>query len=115
MLRVRIPPQLLQPGANLDLMIENAAVFLGAGRKYKNVNVEDTGTEIIVRNRLDGAEFERYSIVEVAKAGMAYDVTGDGPNGLLRLVVQQGCGCSGMKYYEHDESYTGTLSSPRRR
>jgi len=96
-------------------MIENVAIFLGAGRKYKNVNVEETESSIIVRNRLDGTEFERYSVVEVAKAGMAYDVTGDGPGGLLRLVVQQGCGCSGMKHYVHDDTYTGTLAAPRRR
>ena len=91
-------------------MIENAAVFLQNQRRFKGVNVEVTDDEVIVRNRVNGAEVVRYSVVEVAKDGMAWDIE-DGlaqePGQRLRLVVQQGCGCSGMKPYKNDDSYTG--------
>lgn len=95
-------------------MIENAAVFVGGQRKYKNVNVDVEPEWVIVKNRVNGAEIIRYSVVEVAKAGMAWDINLD----LLtpvRLVVQQGCGCSGQFPYNEDESYSGAIPDLRRR
>lgn len=88
-------------------MIENAAIFLGRTRIYRGVNVEDAGTEIALFNRIGNEEIARYSVVEVGKAGMAWDVLVDGET--KRLVAQQGCGCSGMKKYENDAEYTGTF------
>lgn len=91
-------------------MITNAAVFINNQRKFKGVDVEYTDTEIIVKNRVNGSEIRRYSVVEVGKVGMAWDVVDDSsqePGSLLRLVAQQGCGCSGMKPYQNDPEYSG--------
>jgi hypothetical protein len=89
-------------------MIENAAVFIGPNRRFRNVNVEVTDGFVIIRNRANGSEMDRYSVVEVAKAGMAWDVTDHATgDSLSRMVVQQGCGCSGMKPYQNDEGYAG--------
>lgn len=91
-------------------MIENAAVFVQNQRKFKGVNVEFDAESVIIKNRVNGAEISRYSVVEVAKEGMAWDVadpTAQEPDQLLRLVAQQGCGCSGMKPYKNDDTYTG--------
>lgn len=88
-------------------MIENAAVFVSGRRKFKGVNVEETPEAIIIRNR-DGVEVTRYSVVDVGKAGMAWDVMEDAV--LTRLVAQTGCGCSGMKPYLNDEGYSGPFT-----
>lgn len=97
-------------------MIENSAVFVGGQRKYKNVNVEVTDDEVIVRNRMNGDEIARYSVVEVAKTDMAWDISQPSQESDVRtrLVVQQGCGCSGMFPYDEDTGYSGVLT-PRRR
>lgn len=97
-------------------MIENAAVFVGSQRKYKNVNVDVEPEWVILKNRANGAEITRYSVVEVAKAGMAWDIPyGDDDSYRVRLVVQQGCGCSGMFPYDTDPEYSGAIQvSPRR-
>lgn len=95
-------------------MIENAAVFVGGQRKYKNVNVEIEPEWAIVKNRMNGSEITRYSVVEVAKAGMAWDID-DPAQGLIRLVVQQGCGCSGMFPYDNDADYSGAIQVTARR
>lgn len=95
-------------------MIENAAVFIAGHRKYKNVNVDVADTEVIVKNRVDGSEMNRYSVVEVAKAGMAWDITISDET-RQRLVVQQGCGCSGMFPYDEDAGYSGAIPDLRRR
>lgn len=89
-------------------MIENAAVFLSGRRIYKGVNVIEDGSDIVIRHRVNGQEMSRYSVVEVGKAGMAWDITADGQ--LQRLVVQQGCGCSGMKPYKNDPEYSGPFT-----
>ena len=87
-------------------MIENAAVFVSGRRVYKGVNVEETEDTVTVKHRVTGEVVQEYSIVEVGKAGMAWDVEGaDGER--MRLVAQQGCGCSGMKPYQNDPEYTG--------
>ncbi len=88
-------------------MIENAAVFISGNRRFRGVNVEVLDGEVILKNRVNGAIMNRYPVVEVAKEGMAWDITDDATNGLARLVAQQGCGCSGMKPYTNDDTYTG--------
>lgn len=93
-------------------MIENAAVFLNHQRRLvKNVNVEEIDGDVVVRNRVDGTEMFRWSVVAVAKEGMAWDVEHEGAT--VRLVAQQGCGCSGMKPYANDPSYTGGFNAKR--
>ena len=81
-------------------MIENSAVFVRGDRKFKNVNVDVTDTEIIVKNRMNGVEMARYSVVDVVKQDMAWDLADGG-----RIVVQQGCGCSGMRPWDVDQAY----------
>ena len=88
-------------------MIENAAVFISGQRRFRGVNVEQIDGEIQVLNRVTGSIMARYPVVEVAKEGMAWDITDDATDALARLVAQQGCGCSGMKRYENDPTYTG--------
>lgn len=98
------------------MKIDNAAVFVGGQRKYKNVNVEVIDDSVVVLNRMNGSELTRYSVVEVAKADMAWDISDASQEGgvRIRLVVQQGCGCTGMHPYETDGGYSGILN-PRRR
>lgn len=94
-------------------MIENAAVFIDGQRKFKGVNVNEESNEITIINRVNGQEMARYSVVEVSKVGMAWDIE----NNLVSqegevvtptsLVAQQGCGCSGMRPYDTDPEYTG--------
>lgn len=98
-------------------MLENAAIFVGGQRKFKNVNVDYDESNIIVRNRVSGDEMQRYSVVEVATAGMAWDVTeaSQEAGSRVRLVAQQGCGCTGMHPYALDESYSGAIPHPARR
>lgn len=90
-------------------MIGNAAVFIGKGRRYKGVNVEYKPDEqaVVLTNRITNDEIIRYSVVEVAKTEMAWDIM-DGDT-LRRLVAQQGCGCGGMHSYKVDEGYSGAL------
>lgn len=96
------------------MKIENAAVFMGRNRRYKGANVtvfdanSDGPGEVVLTNRISHDELARYSVVEVAKAGMAWDVI-DHDGELRRLTAQQGCGCSGMKSYTVDEGYSGAL------
>lgn len=98
-------------------MIENAAVFVGGQRKFKNVNVDFDESNIVVRNRVTGDEMSRYSVVEVATSGMAWDVSVPSQEGdsRIRLVAQQGCGCTGMHPYALDPAYSGAIPHPARR
>lgn len=89
-------------------MVENAAVFINRSKRFGGVNVEVEDDSVVVKNRVSGAELCRYSIVEVAKEDMAYDVEDSGT--VRRLVFQQGCGCSGIKSYKVDEGYSGALA-----
>lgn len=99
-------------------MIENAAVFVNGSRVFKGVNVEVTDTEVVVLNRVNGGEMKRYSVINVAKEGMAWDIpiahSQEPTNELMSLVVQQGCGCSGMLPYMTDSGYTGPFARVRR-
>lgn len=88
------------------MIIENAAVFVNGRRVYRNTNVEETDTEVIVRHRVNGSVIQTYPISEVGKQGMAWDSPDEDGN-LSRIVVQQGCGCGGMKPYQNDPGYSG--------
>lgn len=90
-------------------MIENAAVFVSGRRVHKGVNVEVSDYQIAVKNRVTGDVLEQYDIDAVGKAGMAWDVK-DSNDSLVRLVAQQGCGCSGMKPYKNDPEYAGPFT-----
>lgn len=99
----------------MTLKVENAAVFMGRSRRYKGANVtvfeanEEGPGEVVLTNRITHDELARYSVVEVAKAGMAWDII-DHDGERRRLTAQQGCGCSGMKPYTVDEGYSGTIA-----
>lgn len=86
-------------------MLENAAVFVSGRRVHKGVNVLFDDSDVIVQSRVDGTVLLTFPIVAVGKAGMAWDVEENGST--VRLVVQQGCGCGGMKPYQNDPEYTG--------
>lgn len=90
-------------------MIDNAAVFLSNARHFKGVNVDEVNGEIVVLNRVNETPMVRFSVVEVVKAGEAWDVLDPANDQRIRLVAQQGCGCSGMRPYVADESYSGAL------
>lgn len=86
----------------------NAAVFHNGTRRFRNVNVDITDTQVIVKNTSSGAAISTFNIVDTAKVGEAWDaIAVDAPEGtpVFRLVCQLGCGCSGMKQYTVDESY----------
>lgn len=91
------------------MKIDNAAVFFGRTRRYKGANVTADDNEVVLVNRVTGEEMARYPILEVAKAGMAWDVT-DHDGERRRLTAQQGCGCSGMRSYTPDEGYSGAIA-----
>lgn len=79
----------------------------------KGVNVEQVGDEVLITHRINGEVLDRYSVVETAKVDMAWDITWD--NGIARLVAQQGCGCGGMKKYDNDPTYTGSIKGKGQR
>lgn len=89
--------------------IPNAAVFFGRSRRNKGVNVFHDTETIVITNRITGDELASYPIVEVAKEGMAWDVT-DSDGEIRRLTAQQGCGCSGIKSYSVDQGYSGRIA-----
>lgn len=89
-------------------MLTKAAVFINQVRKFKNVIVEEEDGKVIVKNRLNQKSMAEFSIVETAKDGMAWDIL-DGRGDRVRLVAQEGCGCSGQLKYDNDESYSGAL------
>jgi hypothetical protein len=90
-------------------MIENGAVFVSGTRRFKGVNIDVNADTIYVLNRINGEELVHYTIVEVVKDGMAWDVL-DTDGQLHRLVAQTGCGCSGMSAYTADPTYSGALA-----
>lgn len=92
--------------------IDNAAAFIG-GRRMKGLTVEYDEATVTLKNRVSGDIVKSYSVVEVAKAGEAWDVsdeTSQEPGGRVRLVVQTGCGCSGMRPYKTDPEYSGAIA-----
>lgn len=83
----------------------NGAVFF---QRHKRTRATVTVTGPLLRVSLNnGAIVFDYEIVEVAKAGMAWDVLDSGER--ARLVVQDGCGCGGMRSYNNDPEYSGAL------
>lgn len=102
-------------GIMSDLFLENAAFFQNGARRFKGVNVKATADKVQVLNMQTDKTMAEFDIIEVAKDGMAWDVTSESePNrGLFRVVAQLGCGCSGMKSYHPDETYSGALGGIR--
>jgi len=83
----------------------NGAVFFQHGKRTR-AHVTVNGSLLRVSMN-DGAILFDYEIVEVVKEGMAWDVLDSGIR--ARLVVQDGCGCGGMRAYSADPSYSGAL------
>lgn len=79
----------------------------------RNVNIDWDDEKVYIRNRSTNKEMMSYDIVETAASSdsertMAWDIRDDRGT-LVRLVAQTGCGCSGMRAYENDETYSGAL------
>ena len=102
-------------GIMSDLFLENAAFFQNGARRFKGVNVKATADKVQVLNMQTGKAMAEFDIIEVAKDGMAWDVRSDDEphRERFRVVAQLGCGCSGMKQYQPDESYSGELGGIR--
>src|SRR5688500_8225498 len=95
--------------------IKKAAAFL-AGRRMKGIDAEYDDESVTLKNSVSGDVIKRYSVVEVAKQGEAWDVvdeTSQEAGARLRLVVQTGCGCGGMRGYKTDPDYSGALGHLR--
>jgi hypothetical protein len=99
--------------------IKNAAAFLG-GRRMKGVDAEYDATSVTLKNHKTGDTIKRYEVVEAASLSEpwmgAWDVvdeTSQEAGARVRLVVQEGCGCSGMRPYTNDPSYSGALAGTR--
>jgi len=88
------------------LGFHSASVFLDGKRLFQSVPVHIEGTAVTARR--SGGDTRVWEVVEVAKENMAWDVKDESGN-LHRLVVQTGCGCSGMKQYNPDPGYSGAL------
>jgi hypothetical protein len=89
-------------------------VFVNGKKVFKNVRAGVEDDQLVILNRVTDDELGRFTIVEVAKehtTGMvaaAYDV--ENPTGeRVRIAVQEGCGCGGMRQYQNDEGYSGAL------
>lgn len=94
-------------------MIKNAAVFLNSNRVLRNVDVEWDESEVRILNRSNHKMMTSYRIEEVASSSepertMAWDIK-DNKGTLVRLVAESGCGCSGMRPYENNPTYSGAL------
>lgn len=92
--------------------LKNAAVFINGRRHTRNVDVAWEDDKVIVhrRNRPD-LVLETFDVIETASTGQAWDIR-DGRGERVRLVAQEGCGCSGIiKPYENDEGYSGALTN----
>ncbi len=98
--------------------ITNAAAFLG-GRRMKGVDAEYTDSAVTLKNHKTGDVIKTYSVVEVAAIDTwmgAWDVVDEHSqeaDARLRLVVQEGCGCGGMKNYTLSPDYAGPIKSTR--
>lgn len=91
------------------MSLNKAAVFTHGTRKYRDVKVEITDTEVVVKNFVTNEPIETFTIEETVKAGMAWDVIAAGSDQPIRLVAQEGCGCGGQKPYEADPTYSGKI------
>lgn len=88
---------------------QKAAVFVSGQRQFRDVKVEMIDGAIVVKNTVTDQPITSFTIEETAKAGMAWDAYPNGSEQLVRLVVQEGCGCGGQKPYEVDPSYSGKI------
>lgn len=93
----------------MSSLLKKAAVFVHGSRKYRDVKVEITPTEVLVKNFVTGQPIESFTIEEVVKDGMAWDVVSADTPEPFRLVAQEGCGCGGQKPYEADPTYSGKI------
>jgi hypothetical protein len=92
--------------------ISNCAVFHSGSRRFTNVDATYTDSVVTVRNRLNGGELATFNIHDTAKAGEAWDVyEAANPNHVFRLVIQTGCGCSGMRPVQEDAEYLARKSA----
>lgn len=88
---------------------KKAAVFVKGSRRFRDVRVEVTDSQVIVRNAVSEEPITTFTIEETVKAGMAWDVTDGNSAEPYRLVVQEGCGCGGQKPYQPDATYSGRI------
>jgi hypothetical protein len=88
--------------------ISNAAIFHNGQKKMTKVNALVDGEDIFINNGTTGVLINQHKIVKTAKVGMAWDIEAAAGT-IIRLTIQEGCGCGGMKFYSSDEEYTGTL------
>ena len=90
----------------------NAAVFVNKKRTFRNVDVRWTDDTVQVYSRSANKPLiQEYAVHELAstrKDSMAWDVK-DATGATFRLVTQVGCGCSGIKSYVNNDTYTGTI------
>lgn len=93
--------------------MSNVAVFVNGKRHTRGVNVEWDDEEVRLINRSNFRPFETYKVEELAAVAddtMAWDIL-DTRGERVRLVVQTGCGCSGLiKKYETLDSYSGAIT-----
>lgn len=91
-------------------VFQNAAVFHGGSRRFKSVNVQATDDTVSVLNAQTGQVMTSYTIVDTAKVDESTGAWDAYENGLelktpTKLVVQLGCGCSGMRPWTPDQAY----------
>jgi len=89
--------------------LSKAAVFVNGTRRYRDVKVVIGDDAVTVANTITGDTITSFAIDETVKDGMAWDARIDSSPDLVRLVVQEGCGCSGQKPYQPDPGYSGKL------
>lgn len=88
---------------------KKAAVFVKGSRRFRDVRVEVTGDQVLVKNAISDDPVAAFTIEETVKSGMAWDVTDGNSAEPYRLVVQEGCGCGGQKPYQPDATYSGRI------
>jgi hypothetical protein len=88
---------------------KKAAVFVKGARRYRDVRVQVTDDQVLVRNAVSEEPIATYAIEETVKSGMAWDVKDSNSLDVFRLVVQEGCGCGGQKPFQPDAGYSGRL------
>lgn len=95
------------------MSMNNVAVFVNGRRHTRGVNVEWDENEVRLVNRSNFRTFETYKVEELAAVAddtMAWDIL-DTRGDRVRLVVQTGCGCSGLiKKYDTLPEYSGAIA-----
>lgn len=88
---------------------KKVAVFVKGARRFRDVRVSVTDTQVQVKNAISDDPIMSFTIEETVKDGMAWDVTDESTADPFRLVVQEGCGCGGQKPYQPDPGYSGRI------